>query len=158
MQLKLNSGSFTEQVDCSNIAWSHCARAWVKYSQADKKVTCRIVIGTSWFLEALLGGFPIKYLPSFTLITVKGAWKGHAELCLEVFSIVLCHPTTFYIHLLGICSTEVQAAFSDHTGNILFWLQYISKFWSTFFCNDRFFGFCSHTLLCSVLESWFLYS
>lgn len=101
--------------------------------------------------------FPIKYLPSFTMITVKGAWKGHVDLHLEVFSIVLCHPTTFYIQLLGICYPEVQAASSNHTGNILFWLQYILKFWSTFFC-DRFFSFCSHTLLRSVLESWFLYS
>lgn len=37
MDLKLNSGSLTEQDDSSNIAWSHCARAWVQYSQAEKK-------------------------------------------------------------------------------------------------------------------------
>lgn len=37
MQLKQNSDSFTEQVDSSNIAWSHRARAWVKHSQAEKQ-------------------------------------------------------------------------------------------------------------------------
>lgn len=37
MQLKLNLCSFTEQVDSSNAAWSHCARAWVMQSQTEKK-------------------------------------------------------------------------------------------------------------------------
>lgn len=141
MQLKLNSGSFTEQADSSNIAWSHCARAWVKRSQAQKNYFQNCI---SWFLEAFHSGFLIKYLPSFTLITTKGTWKGHAEPCLGVFSTVLCHPKTFFIHPLGICYTEVQAAFSSPTWNILFRMQYISKFWSTFLC-DFFFHLFSHS-------------
>lgn len=102
----------------------------------------------SAFWEAFHGGFPIKYLPAFTLMTVKGTWKGNAELCLEVFSIVLCHPTTFYIHLLGICCAEVQAAFSRSTGNILFCLQCISEF-----CQQ--FSAIAFSFFFFLLFSWF---
>lgn len=37
MQLKLHSGSFIEQLHSSSITWSHCAIAWTKCSQEEKK-------------------------------------------------------------------------------------------------------------------------
>lgn len=95
MQLKLNSCSFTGQVDSSNIAWSHFARAWVKYGQIEKKRKKKALAEFS----SVLSGFWRYSMVVFQLNIYQPShcwrWKGKAELCLEVFSIVLCHLQYF---------------------------------------------------------------
>lgn len=160
MQLKLNSCSFTEQVDSSNIAWSHFARPWVKYGQTEKKkrrALAEFSSVLSAFWEAFHGGFPIKYLPAFALMTVKGTWKGNAELCLEVSSIVLCHPTTFYKRLVSAmlrCRLLSPEALEIFCSACNAFQSFANNFLQLLFLS--FFSFCFHGLPCSVLKCWFL--
>lgn len=72
MQLKLHSGSFIEQLHSSSITWSHCAIAWTKCSQEEKKKSPTDNRLPSCCLEAFIGCFSIECLPCLTLIAVKG--------------------------------------------------------------------------------------
>lgn len=75
MQLKPNSGSFTEQADSSNIAWACCARAWVKYSQAEKKSFAE--------LSSVIPGFWRHSVVFFQLNIYQAShwslWKAHEK-------------------------------------------------------------------------------
>lgn len=147
MQLKLNSCSFTEQVEV-DIAWSHFARAWVKYGQTEKKIsTLRIFISTVWFLEAFHGGFPINiYQPSHwspwkvperEMQSCTWRFLAHALLSYKILYITAWH----LLHWGACCLLQKLWEY--------FFLPAIYfRVLSTIFCHCFFFFFfCSHGLL-----------